>query len=130
MKGFAPTAVWGEKRLNINFFLLFHWPQNNSEKKQIPPAAEQDWWLEDSRLYSAAPAGPGEGTAALPTAGTASPAGGCPGFLPGWRCHRGGRASLGLRDRLLGSGAREKHQEAERKDRCQVKLPIGVQKVL
>lgn len=38
-----------------------------------------------------------------------------PGIPAGWRGRRGGPASLGLRDRLLGSAASEKHQEPEKR---------------
>lgn len=69
----AAAAIWGEKHLNIKVF-----PRSFIEHKITARTSDSQLCL-----------GPGEGTGALPVVRTASLPGGCPGFLPGRRCHLG-----------------------------------------
>jgi len=63
------------------------------KNKWVPPAAERDWWLEDSRLYLAGArrghCGPARGRDSIP-----GDAGGCPGLLPAGAAAGTGRSAL------------------------------------
>lgn len=127
--GIAPTAVWGEKHLNIYFFFPADPLTTKQQPEKTSPSSCRAGLVKDSRLCLAAQAGPGEGTAALPVAGQhprpEDARGSARLELPPGRTILPGVPRYAAR--LWSKG---KASEAGRKDRCQEKLPIGVQEVL
>lgn len=94
--------LFGEiKRLNINFFFSCRSIDHKItvKKKQIPTSCRAIPGCIWQRLQ-----GQERALRPCPWPGQHPRAAGCPGFLSGWRCHRGGPASPGLPARLWSKG--------------------------